>query len=140
MSADHHGQSPSGEAAEPISGDDRPDATVDNDDERGAISTGLRDAPEAAVRDGFRCDSCGRFNVTAVVGLFARRRAGSAQRFCDPACRQAAYRRRRAGVQEDTPLQLHGGRSRRLNTSPDQNIGWPATSPKPGRSTNGGAV
>ncbi|HYU84295.1 MAG TPA: hypothetical protein VEK80_05780, partial [Kribbellaceae bacterium] len=100
MSADHHGQSRSSEAAEPISGDDGPDATVDNDDEPGAISTGLRDASEPAVREGFRCDSCGRFNVTAVVGLFARRRAGSAQRFCDPACRQAAYRRRRAGVQE----------------------------------------
>jgi hypothetical protein len=76
---------------------------------------GMRDASETPARTGFWCATCGRFNVTAVEGLFRRRGAGSPQRFCDPACRQAAYRRRRAGVREDAPLQPRGGRGRRLN-------------------------
>ena len=44
----------------------------------------------------------GRFNVTAIEGLFNRNRVGLPQRFCDHACRQAAYRRRR-GASEDAP-------------------------------------
>jgi hypothetical protein len=39
---------------------------------------------------------------------------GSLRRFCSPACRQAAYRRRRAGAAEDAPLQRVGGRDRSL--------------------------
>ena len=41
-----------------------------------------------------------------------------AQRFCDPACRQVAYRRRRANAPENTPVQRQGGRGRKLNPSP----------------------
>ena len=41
-----------------------------------------------------------------------------AQRFCDPACRQVAYRRRRANAPENTPAQRQGGRGRKLNPSP----------------------
>lgn len=125
MRAHHHGPPTSGEGPETISGNERPDTTVDNVAETSTISTGLRDASQAPVREGFQCASCGRFNVTGVAGLFATRRAGSAQRFCDPACRQAAYRRRRARVDEDTPRQPTGGRSRRLNASPDHNAGHP---------------
>jgi hypothetical protein len=55
--------------------------------------------------------------VTAVRGLFAARRSGSPQRFCSPACRQAAYRRLRASVAED-PLQRRGGGARRLAPPP----------------------
>jgi len=40
--------------------------------------------------------------------------ARAASRFCTPACRQAAYRRRRAAAPEDTPAQHQGGRSRKL--------------------------
>jgi len=50
--------------------------------------------------------------------VLTRTPRGSAQRFCTPACRQAAYRRRRAHVAEDTPPQRHGGRDRHLNPSP----------------------
>ena len=77
-------------------------------------ASGMRDTSLEPERSGFLCAGCGRFIATAVAGLFARRRAGSPQRFCDHACRQAAYRRRCAGVDEDTPLQLAGGRNRRL--------------------------
>jgi hypothetical protein len=51
---------------------------------------------------------------TEVDGLVFRSGSGSAPRFCSPACRQAAYRRRQSGVAEDTPLQLAGGRDRSL--------------------------
>jgi hypothetical protein len=78
----------------------------------------MRDA-SSPDRQGFVCALCGRFNVTTVEGLFHRNRVGSPQRFCDHACRQAAYRRRRAGIQEDTPLQRSGGRNRRLNPNSD---------------------
>jgi hypothetical protein len=83
-------------------------------------STRLRDASNPPIREGFVCASCGRFNVTAVEGLFARRRAGSPQRFCNPTCRQAAYRRRCASVPEDMPRQASGGRRRRLKEDPSQ--------------------
>ena len=62
-----------------------------------------RDASPRPERTGFTCATCGRFNITRIEGLFHRVRAGSPQRFCDHACRQAAYRRRRAGAAEDTP-------------------------------------
>lgn len=75
----------------------------------------MRDASSPSAREGFTCASCGRFVVTAVDGLWHRPGVGSARRFCDPACRQAAYRRRRAGVAEDTPPQRSGGRGRNLN-------------------------
>ncbi|MGH3010174.1 MAG: hypothetical protein ACRDLM_12320, partial [Gaiellaceae bacterium] len=57
---------------------------------------GMRDALPEPERTGFVCATCGRFIITAVEGLFRSARAGSPQRFCDHACRQAAYRRRRA--------------------------------------------
>jgi hypothetical protein len=71
----------------------------------------LRTSPH---HDGFTCPVCGRFIVTAVVGLYRDISVGSPRRFCDAACRQAAYRRRRAGVAEDTPRQTRGGRDRAL--------------------------
>ena len=67
-------------------------------------------------RHGVTCASCGAFSVTAVDGLFSNPRVGSQQRFCSPACRVAAWRRRRAGVAEDPPKQRTGGRSRRLRS------------------------
>jgi len=60
------------------------------------------------------CECCGHSTVTAVEGLFVNPKPGSPRRFCSPACRQAAYRRRRAGVNESTPAQRQGGRNRRL--------------------------
>ncbi len=80
----------------------------------------MRDASNRPAREGFTCDSCGRFIVTAVDGLWSAPTVGSPRRFCDPACRQAAYRRRRAGVAEDTPRQATGGRSRHLTPTDDK--------------------
>jgi hypothetical protein len=74
----------------------------------------MRDASDPPAREGFTCPSCRRFITTAIEGLFADRRSGSPRRFCDAACRQAAYRRRRAGVGEDVPAQRSGGRRRSL--------------------------
>ncbi len=108
---------------------------------RAPTTGGMRDACEPPVREGFSCASCGRFNVTAVAGLFRQPRAGSPQRFCDPSCRQAAYRRRRAGVSEDAPRQLSGGRRRKLGTTPSQRSSNPPTpDPETCQSTNEEAV
>lgn len=76
----------------------------------------MRNASEHPRRRGFTCPVCGRFIVTAVEGLFAETAAGSPRRFCSPACRQAAWRRRQAHLDETTPLQRRGGRSRDLRT------------------------
>jgi hypothetical protein len=76
----------------------------------------MRNASERPPREGFTCNSCGRFIVTAIEGLWRSPKSGSARRFCDPACRQAAHRRRRAGVAEDAPRQTTGGRDRHLTT------------------------
>jgi hypothetical protein len=67
-----------------------------------------------AARVGFVCPPCGRFVPTLVEGVVLRVERGSPPRFCSPGCRQAAYRRRQAGVGEDVPLQLGGGRDRSL--------------------------
>jgi hypothetical protein len=69
---------------------------------------------EAAQRAGFTCPPCGRFVLREVEGVVLRASTGSPSRFCSPACRQAAYRRRRAGVGEDVALQVRGGRGRSL--------------------------
>ena len=78
----------------------------------------MRDAlpPTASglARTGFTCPVCHREIVTSLQGLFDNPTRGSRQRFCSPACRQAAYRRRRAAVPETTPRQPHGGRNRSL--------------------------
>ena len=74
----------------------------------------MRDASEEPPREGFVCESCGRFVVTAVAGLCRTARAGSPRRFCNPACHLAAYRRRRVGVPENAVRQSTGGRDRRL--------------------------
>ncbi len=42
-------------------------------------------------RTGLRCQCCDRIIVLSVEGLFDNRARGSARRFCDPACRQAAF-------------------------------------------------
>ncbi len=77
----------------------------------------MRNASDRPHREGFVCESCGRFIVTALEGLWRNPKTGSPRRFCDAACRQAALRRRRAGVAEDTPRQVTGGRNRRLSTT-----------------------
>jgi hypothetical protein len=69
---------------------------------------------EEPERTSFICACCGRTIVTAIEGLYYNAPVGSKRRFCDPACRQAAWRRRRAGASEDVALQRKGGRSRRL--------------------------
>ena len=69
---------------------------------------------EEPRRTSFTCACCGREVVTAIEGLFYNPTVGSKRRFCDAACRQAAWRRRQAGVGEATPLQRSGGRSRGL--------------------------
>ena len=74
----------------------------------------MRDASDSPARDIHRCQSCGADIVTAVEGLFRNPKPGSPRRFCSPACRQAAYRRRLAGVAETTPAQHDGGRNRSL--------------------------
>ena len=63
---------------------------------------------------GFICPPCGRFIRTDLDGVVWRARTGSPPRFCSPGCRQAAYRRRRAGVAEGVGLQHGGGRNRSL--------------------------
>jgi len=74
----------------------------------------MRYASGEPARHGFTCAACGRHITTAIEGLFATPRSGSPQRFCSAACRQAAYRRRKAAVPERTPLQRRGGGTRHL--------------------------
>ncbi len=61
---------------------------------------------DGSNRTGIHCQCCGRLIVLSVQGLFQTPARGSTQRFCDPACRQAAYRRRRANAPENTPAHL----------------------------------
>lgn len=81
---------------------------------RDASATTPRARTRAIKRAGFICPPCGRFVPTEVDGVVLRIGRGSPPRFCSPGCRQAAYRRRRAGVAEDVALQLRGGRDRSL--------------------------
>ena len=74
----------------------------------------MRDASSRPEREVSSCECCGRDTVIAVAGLFSNPRPGFPRRFCSPACRQAAYRRRRAGVAENAPIQRSGGRDRHL--------------------------
>ncbi len=78
----------------------------------------MRDASTRPARHGFTCPVCGRFIVTGVEGIWTTPTVGSPRRFCTPACRQAAYRRRRASAPEDTPRQPTGGRDRHLTPPP----------------------
>ena len=85
----------------------------------------LRYASDPA-RHGYHCAACGHFTaacghftLTAIDGLFHNPAVGSPARFCGPACRQAAYRRRKAGAAEDTPRQPKGGRTRHLSPPPN---------------------
>ena len=88
----------------------------DASDRRGPAAGPMRDASGATGPGRVsRCQCCGTDNVIAVEGLFANPKPGSPRRFCSPACRQAAYRRRRAGVAETTTLQRSGGRDRNLH-------------------------
>jgi hypothetical protein len=74
----------------------------------------MRDASDRPEREVCRCECCGADTIIAVEGLFRNPQPGSRGRFCGAACRQAAYRRRRAGVAESTPAQRSGGRGRGL--------------------------
>lgn len=78
-----------------------------------------RGTPDPPARAATTCTLCGRTTVTSIEGLFHNPATGSPRRFCSPACRQAAYRRRQAGAPETTPPQRHGGRNRTL-TNQDQ--------------------
>ena len=69
----------------------------------GTTPDGMRNASDPPARHGITCASCGAFTLTAIEGLFSNPRVGSPQRFCSPACRAAAWRRRQAGVHENTP-------------------------------------
>ncbi|MGH9181965.1 MAG: hypothetical protein ACRD0Q_03695 [Acidimicrobiales bacterium] len=77
----------------------------------------MRDASGRPARELIHCECCGADTVIAVEGLFRNPKPGSPRRFCSPACRQAAYRRRRAGVDESTRLQRSGGRGRSLRAA-----------------------
>ena len=83
-------------------------------DASGTATPGMRDASDDPARETLLCQCCGRSVTIAIEGLFRNPQPGSARRFCDPACRQAAYRRRRAGVDEAVTLQRSGGRRRSL--------------------------
>jgi len=75
----------------------------------------LRHSADDPGREGFHCPICDRDIVTAVEGVFRyKNTGGSPQRFCSSPCRQAAYRRRKAGVAETVKGQFRGGRNRRL--------------------------
>ena len=74
----------------------------------------LPTTPDGLTRSGVTCQACGQVVVTSIQGLYHNPAVGSPQRFCSPACRQAAWRRRRAGVAEDAPRQHTGGRRRKL--------------------------
>ena len=82
---------------------------------RDASPTGARPRSAAAQPAGFICPPCGRFVATDLDGVLWRARTGSLPRFCSPACRQAGFRRRRAGVDEGLRLQREGGRNRSLD-------------------------
>ena len=77
----------------------------------------MRDASERPARQVSRCQCCGADTVIAIEGLFRNSKPGSPRRFCSPACRQAAYRRRQAGVAESTRPQRSGGRGRSLQAA-----------------------
>lgn len=103
----------------------RPSAAATTTAERTARTKTSSDAPGSAVvakrrsvrRVGYICPPCGRFIATEVEGMALRAQRGSPPRFCSPGCRQAAYRRRRAGVSEEVRLQIGGGRDRSLKRS-----------------------
>lgn len=82
---------------------------------RDASATGPRRGSPEAQPAGFICPPCGRFVATDLDGVLWRGRTGSAPRFCSPACRQAGFRRRQAGVDEGLCLQREGGRNRSLD-------------------------
>jgi hypothetical protein len=90
-------------------------------DASGSTRSGQKASTRARV--GFVCPPCGRFVPTSVQGVVLRDGRGSPSRFCSPSCRQAAYRRRQAGVPEDVALQLGGGRDRSLVRSGKETAG-----------------
>ena len=69
---------------------------------------------DGLARSGFTCQACDHTVVTTIQGLYDNPAVGSPQRFCSPACRQAAWRRRQASTAENTPRQHTGGRGRNL--------------------------
>ncbi|MDA8264737.1 MAG: hypothetical protein M0T79_05200 [Actinomycetota bacterium] len=99
----------------------------------------MRDAFGPSDREGFACAGCGRFIVTAVADLWRNPSVGSPRRFCDPACRQAAYRRRRAGIAEDAPRQQTGGRGRSLRPTSERGARHAGPSPDDGDGSSSGA-
>jgi len=83
-------------------------------DASGTAMPAMRDASDDLARETLLCQCCGRSVTISIEGVFRNPQPGSPRRFCDPACRQAAYRRRRAGVDEAVTLQRSGGRGRGL--------------------------
>jgi len=72
------------------------------------------DPGDGIARTGITCQHCRLPTTLTVKGVFHNPERGTQQRFCSPACRQAAYRRRLAGVPETTAPQRQGGRDRAL--------------------------
>ena len=72
----------------------------------------MRNALGRPAREGFSCAGCRSFTVTAVEGLLANPRVGTTQRFCSPACRQAAYPHRRTGPLAGGCARQHSGAAR----------------------------
>jgi hypothetical protein len=64
---------------------------------------------DGLARSGFTCQACDHTVITTIQGLYDNPAVGSPQRFCSPACRQAAWRRRQAGTAENTPANTPAG-------------------------------
>lgn len=101
-------------------------------------TSGMRDASPAPQRNGFYCAASGRFNVTAVEGLFRQPQSGSPQRFLRP--RMPSSRLPSAASRRPArPPQREGGRRRRLNPAHRPQHPQPPI-PKPNQPTQGEAV
>jgi hypothetical protein len=74
----------------------------------------MRNASPEPPRNQSVCAPCGTPILTAIEGHFYNPPVGSPRRFCSAACRQAAWRRQRAGIEKTAALQLRAGRTRRL--------------------------
>jgi hypothetical protein len=103
--------------------------TSPNHDSLASSGPLMRDASTVPAREAFTCACCGREIVVKMEGLFADPKVGSPRRFCDHGCRQAAYRRRKAGAPEDLGLQRRGGRGRSLRAEAKGQIADNSTPP-----------
>ena len=98
-----------------------------------APTNAVRDASDRPAREVSWCECCGTNTVIAVEGLFRNPRPGSPRRLCSPACRQAASRRRQAGVAASTRPQRSGGRGRRLRPAQESSCATPTSADRSAR-------